>query len=117
MHSNLGQTIKAARKAAKLTQRELAEKLGKNFSTIQKYENGVVEPPISLIPEIAKALVISPIELMETTIPWPTDMQPAIEARERREKLISSYSLLNDAGQKEAVKRVEELTQISKYRA
>lgn len=117
LHSNLGQKIKAARKAAKLTQRELAEKLGKNFSTIQKYENGIVEPPISLIPEIAKAIGISPIELMETAIPWPTDMQPAVEARERREKLISAYALLNDAGQEEAVKRVEELTQIPKYKS
>lgn len=117
MRSNLGLKIKAARKAAGLTQRDLADKLGKSFSTVQKYENGLVEPPISIVPEIAEAIGVSPIELMETAIPWPGDLQKAVDARERREQLISSYDRLNAAGQEEAVKRVEELTEIAKYKA
>lgn len=117
MHSNLGQKIKAARKAAGLTQRDLANKLGKSFSTIQKYENGLVEPPISAVPDIAKAIGLSPIELMETAIPWPGDLQAAADARERREILINAYDRLNTAGQEEAVKRVEELAEIPKYKA
>lgn len=115
MHSNLGQKIKAARKAAGMTQRQLATKLNKSFSTIQKYENGVVEPPLSCVPEIARAIGITPLELMETAIAWPEDMQPLVDARDRRATLNIAFDKLNEAGQKKAVERIEELAEIPKY--
>ncbi len=117
MRSNFGQKMKAARKSRHMTQRELADKLGKNFSTIQKYENGVIEPPVSMYVEIAGALGITPIELMETAIPWPEDMQASTEARDRRSRLIFGYDNLNPTGQQIAVERVEELTKIPDYQA
>ncbi len=116
MHSNLGQKIKVARKAAGMTQRQLADKLHKSFSTIQKYENGVVEPPISSIPEIAAAIGITPLELMETAIAWPGELQAVIDARDRRMVLNAAFDLLNPDGQQIAIERVEELTEIHKYK-
>ncbi|MGM9593152.1 MAG: helix-turn-helix domain-containing protein [Candidatus Onthomonas sp.] len=71
MRSNIGQKIKAARKSCGLTQKELADKIGKGFSTVQKYENGQVEPPTSVIAEIARILGITPLELAETVISYP----------------------------------------------
>ena len=60
----IGKRIKEFRKALHLNQTELAEKLGKTMRTIQKYESGEIQPSIAMINEIAKALEISPAELI-----------------------------------------------------
>ena len=56
--SVLGENIKKARNSAGLTQKQLAEKISKGFSTVQKYELGILEPSFSIIEEIAAALDI-----------------------------------------------------------
>ena len=108
MHSNIGRKIKAARKSKGLTQRMLAEKIKKTFSTVQKYENGVVEPPLSVIVDIAAALDMTPPQLMGFDVPLFAD--DTIEAT-----LLTAFDQLNDEGQQKAVERVEELTEIPKY--
>lgn len=40
----------------------------------------------------------------------------ALEYASKRDRLNAAYELLNDDGQQEAVKRVEELTEIPRYR-
>ena len=42
-------SVKIMRKKANLTQKELARKIGKSESTIQKYEAGKVEIPLSVL--------------------------------------------------------------------
>ena len=67
MHSNpaeIGERIKAARKAAHLSQTELAQRLDKTMRTVQKYESGEIEPSIAMINAIAKILNISPADLI-----------------------------------------------------
>ncbi len=67
MHSNpaeIGERIKAARKAAHLSQTELAQRLDKTMRTVQKYESGEIEPSIAMINAIAKILDISPADLI-----------------------------------------------------
>lgn len=54
--TNIGNSIKNARKAAGLTQEELAKELGINRATISKYEKGMIEPSISQLNKIAKIL-------------------------------------------------------------
>ena len=61
---NIGTRIKAARKAAKLSQTELASRIDKTLRTVQKYESGEIEPSLAMINAIAKELVVSPAELM-----------------------------------------------------
>ena len=59
MRSNpaeIGERIKAARRAANLSQTELAKRLDKTMRTIQKYESGEIEPSIAMINAIAKVL-------------------------------------------------------------
>ena len=58
-NSEFGAKIKAARKNAKISQSELAERLGKNLRTIQKYESGEIQPSIFSIGKIAEALGIT----------------------------------------------------------
>ena len=66
MNSNpaeIGQRIKEARKAAKLSQTELAGQLEKTLRTVQKYESGEIEPSIATINSIAKILNASPADI------------------------------------------------------
>ncbi len=51
-----GQVILDARKSEKMTQKELADKLGVNKSYISKIENGVVSPSVALFYRIMNAL-------------------------------------------------------------
>lgn len=60
-----GERIKAARKAAGLTQTELADKIGVKYSAIHKYESGmIVNLKRETISSIAKALDVKPSWLM-----------------------------------------------------
>ncbi len=51
-----GQILLEARREAKVTQAQLAEKVGVNKSYISKIENGVVEPGVGLFLRIIDAL-------------------------------------------------------------
>ena len=60
-----GERIKAARIAAGLTQKELAEKVGVKFSAIHKYETGmIVNLKRETIAALASALGVKPSWLM-----------------------------------------------------
>ena len=58
----IGRNIKRFRKG-RMTQAELAERIGKSPSSVKKYELGLVEIPNSVIEEIAAALGIMPNDL------------------------------------------------------
>lgn len=51
-----GLIIEEARKKAKMTQADLAEKIGTNKSYISRVENGITEPKVSTFYRIASAL-------------------------------------------------------------
>ena len=51
-----GQIISDARKHEKITQKELADKVGTNKTYISKIENGIVEPSVGLFFRIIDAL-------------------------------------------------------------
>lgn len=59
-----GTTIKQLRERRKMTQAELAEKIGISSKTISKWETAKGLPDISLLQPLAEALGISVIELM-----------------------------------------------------
>ena len=59
-----GATIKQLREGKKLTQEELAEKIGVSSKTVSKWETAKGLPDISLLQPLAEALGISVIELM-----------------------------------------------------
>ncbi len=59
-----GTTIKQLREARKLTQMELAERIGVSSKTVSKWETAKGLPDISLLQPLAQALGISVIELM-----------------------------------------------------
>ncbi|WP_455505693.1 helix-turn-helix domain-containing protein [Gemmiger formicilis] len=59
----IGKKIKQFRKG-KMTQQELATKIGKTESSIRKYEKGLVTIPLNVLEEIANALGIAAADLM-----------------------------------------------------
>ena len=65
-----GATIKRLREGKKLTQAELAEKIGVSDKAVSKWETAKGLPDIALIQPLAKALGVSVLELMsgETVI-------------------------------------------------
>lgn len=62
---SLGSNIKAARKAAGLTQEDIAREIGVSKQTVQKYESGIITTiPSDKIEIIAKRLKTTPAKLM-----------------------------------------------------
>ncbi len=52
----MGEKLRAARKAAGMTQAELAEKVGQQQRDISRWENGLVEPGVLIVKAMAQAL-------------------------------------------------------------
>lgn len=62
---SIGQRMKAQRKALKISADELAARLGKDRSTIYRYEKGEIENvPLELLEPIAAALETTPQYLL-----------------------------------------------------
>ena len=62
---NIGYRIKEKRKELKMSADELAKRLGKDRSTIYRYEKGDIENlPLDILEPIAKALQTTPAYLM-----------------------------------------------------
>ena len=62
---NIGKKIRKYRNLAGVTQKQLAEKIGKAESSIQKYEAGKVEIPFNVLGNIAKSLDVEIIDLLD----------------------------------------------------
>lgn len=125
-----GSRIKEIRKQKGLTQKQLGEKCGMYESQIRKYENGKANPKIETLQKIAGALGCTINELLNgddtfkavtnTTIIENADgsryekTETTIELTDRA-KFIDCYDNMNKIGQREALKRVSEMTQLEKY--
>lgn len=59
----IGKKIKQLRKG-KMTQPELAAKIGKTESSIRKYEKGLITIPLNVLEKIASALGVTAFDLM-----------------------------------------------------
>lgn len=61
--TDIGKRIKQCRKG-KMTQQELASKIGRTESSIRKYEKGLVTIPLDVLDDIASALGVTSFDLM-----------------------------------------------------
>lgn len=62
--NNFGERLKNLRKAAGITQQELADKLNVHLQTVSKWERGLSEPDFSMLGIIASAISVSLEELL-----------------------------------------------------
>lgn len=110
---NIGENIRLARKARGLTQKQLGDLCGMADSAIRRYELGNGRPKMETIQRIAKALNVDPFSLMDF------DMATEVLSTRinyRAKVLLEAFDQLNEDGQQKAVERVEELTEIPKYK-
>lgn len=61
----IGENLKKARKAAKMSQEQVAEILNTSRSNISKYENETLEPNIQTLRKLCEIYKISADELLE----------------------------------------------------
>ena len=110
---SIGENIREARARKGLTQKQLGERCGMADSAIRRYESDRGNPTIETIKRIAKALELDPFSLMDF------DMACDFLSDRMTNKtnyLLSAFELLNDEGQNIAIERIEELTEIPKYK-
>lgn len=107
----IGEKIKKYRKEKGLTQKELADKIGKGFSTVQKYELNISQPPIDVLNRIADTLDIDVSKLfyIENTLNQSAEdeaQRQEMYLKELREDTINKYDSLDPFGQKSANKYI-----------
>ena len=102
MKNTIGANIKARRQELKMTQRELAARMGyTDHTTITRIEAGKTDPPQSRIAQFAKALNTTPGQLMG----WHEDpedlgaMAAKVLADPGLVKLVQDYMALGEADQ------------------
>ena len=88
---NIGQRMKHRRKELKISAEELAARLGKDRSTVYRYEKGDIENlPLDILEPIAKALSTTPAYLMG----WEEAIQEKpVETAERHIEMIMDDDL------------------------
>lgn len=108
---SIGENIKKYRKEKGLTQKELADKIGKGFSAVQKYELNISQPPIDVLNRIADTLDIDVSKLfyIENTLNQSSEdeaQRQEMYLKELREDTINKYDSLDLFGQKAANKYI-----------
>lgn len=121
----LGGKIKEARKYAGITQEELAKRIGKSKSSVQKYEAGLTEIPGSVLERIESACDVKLFlpefkgaEKLRQDFRHEYDLQRFAESVEAgRPDILSVYNSLNTAGQDRVYNYASDLATLPKYQA
>lgn len=108
--------IKQGLSIRNMKQADLVEKTKIGKSSISTYISGAYEPKQRNIYKIAKALDVNEAWLMGYDVPMTRETSNNINSDYKTTKLINSFNKLNEDGKTEAIKRVEELTELSKYK-
>lgn len=106
----MGKRLKSAREAKPLTQKQMAEILGITTNAYQNYEYGK-EISSGRLVQICAILECSPNWLLGVKDEGMTLPPDSALLRE----LKAAFDKLSEPGQREAVKRVQELTQLPEY--
>ena len=97
---SLANNIRAARKALKMSQDELADAIGANRVTISRYETGSYLPSVTALARLAEALHTTQSQLTGEEELQPSEVPKTAEARivsggmdklpkERREQILA----------------------------
>ena len=122
-----GERIRMIRLENGMTQKQVADACGMVDSAIRKYESGKITPKPDTLQRIAAALHVSVYMLMdddekelylaaETSL-IRANLKAGYKFTTNEKLLVRLFHLLNESGQDAAIDRVEELTEIPRYRA
>ena len=112
---NTGDLIREARKAAGLTQKELAQKMGVVQTVVSEYETGKRKPKLLTLASIAKAIGCPWENLVGedyTTITFESGKNTNFSDPD----IMIPYSKLNTDGKQKVVNYAEDLATMPKYR-
>ncbi len=116
----VGENIRRERIKQGLTQKQLGEKCGMADSAIRRYESDRGNPTIGTLKRIAFALRIQPWDLLPNEL---LDEWGITEEMKQEAAIIPFLDIITDHLRKlnldgllEAARRVEELTEIPKYK-
>ena len=96
---DVGKRVREIRKNAGLTMKQLAEKVGVSFLTIQRIETGKVSPSVALLSEIAFQLsypLTSLVAEKKQVIHIKGSQQPVIDSHNLKLKILAHKGALND---------------------
>lgn len=93
MNLKLGENIRNLRLQHKLTQEQLADRLGVSYQSVSRWENGVTYPDIEFLPAIARQFSVTTDHLLG---------QDDLEKRKRIRKQIQSISKMGE-GDKDTI--------------
>lgn len=134
------QSLKQMMESKSITMYRLAKELGVHQTTIKNWLDGKGEPSVSQFRRIALIMGVEEVDFMLTAeekkryissyIDWvrehPEEVQemankyphpPSTPEQNRRFRILAYYDhVLSEEGQQKAVERVEELTEIPRYR-
>ena len=108
MEAQYGNCIRSVRKKLKLTQELFAQKCGISLTSLRRYEANERQPNIATLESMAQSLDMTLGEFL-----WGADNNNTSPMKQR---ILAAFDQLNDEGQDKAVERVEELTEIPKYK-
>lgn len=125
----INENIKKLRVEKNLTQKELSALTGISEVMISQYERGVRIPKNRNLRKLASVLDTTGSILLGEELPFdlvspndnldnyesPIAVHASTDLELYEHKLLNNYRLLNEEGKKEANKRVEELTEITRY--
>lgn len=115
---DVGKRVREIRKIAGLSMKELAEKVGVSFLTIQRVETGKVSPSVALLSEIAYHLnypLTSLVAEGKPVIHIKGSQQPVIESRNFKMKILAHKGAL-DGDLSVALGKAEKGEFISKHK-
>lgn len=89
MAQSFGESLRQLRRSKGVSQRELAEKVGVDFSYISKVENDRLPPPAAdTIVRICDALGVKPDDLLALTGKMPSDVKEMLSASPAAQQFI-----------------------------
>lgn len=106
MEQTLGKRIATLRKNMKLTQDQLAERLGLTAQAISKWENDQSCPDITMLPRLAEIFGITTDELLGMERPNPVHTAEVVEEEQENEGVHihnGNWEFKWDSGKKDAV--------------
>lgn len=111
----LGKHIKERRLEVGITQAELADRIGKSTSAVQKYENGLIEIPFSVLEKIGDALDKNWMLLYPITPDEHDQYKHLIKGPYGHPRFMKAINeLLNESGYKISFDKHEELILVEK---
>jgi HTH-type transcriptional regulator, competence development regulator len=94
MITTFGEVLREARRTAGVSQRELAERVGLDFSYISKVENGRVPPPAADTVVMCRVIGVAPEGFLARIGKLPSQVQQTVSSSPEAQKFLSEAQRL-----------------------